>query len=148
MIFELGGKSTVITEPPPIKQFAPMRMAWMTAAPVPMWTPSQTITPPDKVTPGAAGQFRANLAIIRSEQGDFVEARSLLDGARQQVPNAARLTKGTIHCTSAQVELLAGDTAAAIVSLSHAEAIAEEMQAKPDSELGMAIAEARALIGD
>jgi len=102
----------------------------------------------DKVTPGAAGQFRANLAIIRSEQGDFVEARSLLDGARQQVPNAARLTKGTIHCTSAQVELLAGDTAAAIVSLSHAEAIAEEMQAKPDSELGMAIAEARALIGD
>jgi predicted ATPase/DNA-binding winged helix-turn-helix (wHTH) protein len=100
----------------------------------------------DKVMPGAAGQFRANLAIIRSEQGDFVEARSLLEGARLQAPSAAQAMKGTIHCASAQVEFLAGDMAAAIASVSNAESIFEQLQAKPDSELGKAISKARAVI--
>jgi predicted ATPase/DNA-binding winged helix-turn-helix (wHTH) protein/Tfp pilus assembly protein PilF len=106
----------------------------------------QAISICDTVAPSAAGQFRANLAIVRSEQGDFDEARTLLNGARQQAASASRITKGTIHCASAQVEYLAGDTTAAAASLSHAESIAEDVQVKPDSELGRAIAEARALL--
>jgi flagellin-specific chaperone FliS len=54
--------------------------------------------------------------------------------------------KGTIHCASAQVEFLAGDMAAAIASVSNAESIFEQLQAKPDSELGKAISKARAVI--
>ena len=107
----------------------------------------QAISICDKVIPTVAGYYRSLLALIHSDRGKFSKARDLLDTAEAQLTRKTRSAEfGKVYCIRARVEFAAGERVAAAAYLSEAEAIAAEVRAKPGSELGKAINEARALI--
>jgi predicted ATPase len=101
----------------------------------------------DETWPSAAGAFRGSLALILAQQGDFGEARSLVEQGEPQVRDVYKLEFGKLLCKKSQVESLAGDSTAAASALAEAEAIATEVMADPGSELGVALAEARVAQG-
>jgi len=94
-----------------------------------------------------AGAFRGSLALIRAQQGDFDEARSLLAEGEAQLRNVHKPELGKLLCKKARVEHLAGDLDAAAAALKVAEALSVELSLSSDSELGQALAEARAEAG-
>jgi len=100
----------------------------------------------DETVPAAAGAYRGSLALIRAQQGAFDEARTLISQGEPQVRGVYRMELGKLLCKKAKIEHLAGDPAAAALALAEAQVIAEELGADPESELGAALTEARALL--
>ncbi len=94
-----------------------------------------------------AGAFRGSLALIRARQGAFDEARSLLVQGEAQLRSVHKPELGKLLCKKARVEHLAGDLDAAAAALNAAEALAVELSLSADSELGQALAVARAEAG-
>ncbi len=97
----------------------------------------------DSTYPIAAGAFRGSLALVRAHQGDFVEARALLDWGEEVLRDGYAFEFGKILCRRGTVETLAGDLEAAQAALAKAKAIAIEIKASEDSELGVEMAELR-----
>ena len=101
----------------------------------------------DEVMPSAAGAFRGSFALIHAQQGAFDEARSLLAQGEAQLRSVHKPELGKLLCKKARVEHLAGDLDAAAAALNAAEALAVELSLSADSELGQALAVARAEAG-
>jgi tetratricopeptide (TPR) repeat protein len=108
----------------------------------------QSITICDEVWPMAAGAFRGSLALIRGHQGAFDAARSLFEKGEVQLHDVYALELGKLLCKKARVEKLDGNIAAAAAALSDAEGIVTTLNMGPNSELGEAIAKARASLTD
>jgi predicted ATPase/class 3 adenylate cyclase/Tfp pilus assembly protein PilF len=102
----------------------------------------------DPIRPAAAGAFRGSLALLRVQQGAIDEARALLDRGDTQLRGVHKLELGRLLCKRARVEHLAGAPATAAAALAEAEAIAVEIETSDRSDLGKALAEARALLSE
>ena len=94
----------------------------------------------------AAGAFRGSLALIHAERGAFGSARQLLQKSRTLLRRDESIDYGKLMCKVAMVEHQAGDADAARAALSDAQDILERLDHHPDTELGRAIAEMRALL--
>ena len=88
----------------------------------------------------AAVAFRANLAVIRAQQGAIGLAKSLISSGESLVA-VYPLERGKLLCKKAQVHLLAGEQEQAETALKQAQHIAQKLNVKPDSELGTALQE-------
>jgi tetratricopeptide (TPR) repeat protein len=93
-----------------------------------------------EATPGATGQFRGSLARLIARQGKYDEARNLLDKAEPQV-EPFPITYASFLCMKGEVQYLLGEPDDAANSLAQAQAIADDLKAEPETELGRAIAE-------
>jgi predicted ATPase/serine/threonine protein kinase/Tfp pilus assembly protein PilF len=87
------------------------------------------ITIGDETMLVAAGAFRGSLALIRAQQGAFDEARTLLEKGESQIRGGHLLELGKFLRKKAEVEHLAGEPAAAAVTLAEAESIDVELNA-------------------
>jgi tetratricopeptide (TPR) repeat protein len=87
------------------------------------------------------GQFLNYLGALNAREGRFSEATTCLDAAERLLEEVAdRLSIGVLLCNRAEVSRLSGDSALALAILQQAEALARELCAEPDSELGRSIA--------
>jgi predicted ATPase/class 3 adenylate cyclase/Tfp pilus assembly protein PilF len=92
------------------------------------------------------GKFLSRLGRLHARQSNFAEARLCLDAGEamlRAVPD--RMSLGILLCSRAETEHLAGIPNAANVALAEADAIAAEVGAGVDSELGLALAVVRDL---
>ena len=103
----------------------------------------QAIEIGDEVRSPVAGVWRGTLAIIRAEAGDFAQARDLLERGDAQLRDVWPRELAKLLTERVRVEQLAGDLGAAAGALAEAEAIAEELEAAPGSDVGQALATAR-----
>lgn len=90
------------------------------------------------------GRFLSRLGLLHARQREFAEARRRLNAGEallRAVPD--QLSLGILLCSRAESEHLAGMPSAANVALAEAEAIAAEVDAGADSELGLALARVR-----
>ena len=96
--------------------------------------------------PRYEGQFLGYLGLLHARQGRHEDARHCLDSGEVLLRSVSdRLGLG-VHLTSlAEARQLAGDAAAARVSLAAATTIAAEVGAGPSSEIGLALTRVRAL---
>ena len=108
----------------------------------------RAITICDEVWPAVAGAFRGSLAVIRAERGELAGARALFSQGESQLRGVHSLELAKLLCKRAPVERRAGDRAAARRALAEAESIAAQLDARPESELGRAIAEVRVDLAD
>ena len=108
----------------------------------------QSIEICNTVRPKLGILFRTFLAVILSEQGDVTRARSLLDQAEQNTNGLSQIDRCVMFCNRTRVEIIAGDTDAAITALHEAESYADQLQVKPDSIIGNDIAEIQALLAE
>jgi predicted ATPase/Tfp pilus assembly protein PilF len=94
------------------------------------------------------GLLLNDLGLLRARQGKFDQTRVCLD-ASEVLFNAIsdRWDLCLLLCNRAEVEYLAGVASAARVALAAADAIAAELAAGPNSELGLALARIRVLLG-
>ena len=91
------------------------------------------------------GQFLTYLARVAAHQGRYDAARRALDDGERLLRAANdRFSLGILQCSRAETEHLAGATQAALGSLAAAQALAAEVGAGAQSELGQAIARLRA----
>ncbi len=93
------------------------------------------------------GRFLSRLGLLHARQSDFAEARHHLNAGEallRAVPD--RLSLGILLCSRAEAEHLAGMANDANVALAEADAIAAEVEAGADSELGLALARVRRLV--
>ena len=94
------------------------------------------------------GQFLSHLGLLHAHQAHFGEARHCLDSSEGLLRAASdRVNIGVLFCSRAETEHLAGVPNAARAALDAADVIAAEVGAKGDSELGLAIARVRNLLG-
>ena len=94
------------------------------------------------------GQFLGYLGLLDGREQRTDEARRLLErGHDLLVEVGDRASLGLLQCQRAQVAHWSGDHASAMQWLRSAELIALETHADPKSDLGSALAGARALIG-
>ena len=90
------------------------------------------------------GQFLSYLGLLHARQANFVAASQCLDSGEALLRSVGdRLSLGVQLCNRAETEHLAGVPDAASVALVEADAIAAEVGAGPDSELGLALARVR-----
>ncbi|HET7365869.1 MAG TPA: tetratricopeptide repeat protein [Burkholderiales bacterium] len=93
------------------------------------------------------GQFLSYRALVDAHQGNYDAARSALDAGEQLLRAANdKFSLGILQCGRAETEHLAGAKQAAADFLAAAAALAAEVGAGPQSELGQAIARQRAAI--
>jgi hypothetical protein len=87
------------------------------------------------------GQFRGYLAAALARQGLLDEARETIDrGQPLLAAGADRLSYALLLCDRAEIESLAGQTAAAEEAIALARTIAQELRCGPESELGRRLA--------
>ena len=93
------------------------------------------------------GQFLTYLGTLNARQGRFDEAWNCLSaGERLLTEVSDQLSLGVLLCSSAEAKHLAGDSNAATKQLRRATALAEEVGAGAESELGLALARVQALL--
>ena len=94
------------------------------------------------------GQFLSYLGLLDARQGNFDAARHSLDAGEALLHAVAdRMSLGILLCSRAETEHLAGSADAAKAKLAEAAAITAAVGAGPDSELGLALARVRNLLG-
>ena len=94
------------------------------------------------------GQFLSYLGLLHARQANFDEARRCLDSSETLLRAVSdRTSLGILLCSRAETEHLATCRQAAATALAAAEAIAADVGAGPDSELGLALARVRVLLG-
>jgi len=108
----------------------------------------QAITLAEEVMPFAAGAFRGSLGLLRAQQGCYDEARALIAAGEPCLRGVHKLELGKLLAKKSLVEQLAGGVDAARSALAEAESIATALGVPPESELGQAVAEARARLAD
>ncbi len=93
------------------------------------------------------GQYLGYLGLLHARQANFVDARHCLDlGEALLHAVSDRMSLGILLCSRVETEHLAGVPEAARTALGAAEALANEVMAGPDSELGLALARVRDLV--
>ena len=94
------------------------------------------------------GQFLSYLGLLHARQAGFDQARHCLDSSEVLLRAVSDQTSlGILLCNRAEAEHLAGVPDAAASALAEADAIAATAGAGPDSELGLALARVRNLLG-
>jgi len=94
------------------------------------------------------GQFLTYLGLLHARQANFVDARHCLDSGEALLRAVSdRMSLGILLCSRGETEHLAGVANAARAALGAADTIATEVRAGPDSELGLALARVRSLLG-
>ena len=94
------------------------------------------------------GQFLGYLGLLHAHQGKFIEARRCLDAGETLLRAVSdRISLGILCCGRAETEHLAGVAHVAREMLDAADTIATEVRAGPKSELGLALARLRNLLG-
>ena len=94
------------------------------------------------------GQFLGYLGLMHAHQANIDEARRCLDAGDVLLRALSdRLSLGILLCSRAETEHLAGIPHVATSALAEADLIADEVGAGPDSELGLALARVRNLLG-
>jgi predicted ATPase/serine/threonine protein kinase len=89
----------------------------------------------EDVWPSGAGVFGADLSVLEARAGRFDAARDQMGIAESRLRGVHSEELGKLLAKKAEVERLSGDVPAASAALSEAEAIAESLGVKPDSEL-------------
>ncbi len=93
------------------------------------------------------GQFLSYLGLLHAHRAKFDDARHCLDASEAILQAVSdRMSLGIVLCARAETEHLAGVPDAARAALRAADIIATEVQAGPDSELGLALARVRDLL--
>jgi predicted ATPase/class 3 adenylate cyclase/Tfp pilus assembly protein PilF len=93
------------------------------------------------------GQYLSYLGLLHARQANFVDARHCLDSGEALLRAVSdRMSLGILLCSRVETEHLAGVTNAATAALGAADAIATEVRAGADSELGLALARVRDLL--
>jgi tetratricopeptide (TPR) repeat protein len=86
------------------------------------------------------GQFLSYLGLVHAHQRRFDDARRCLETGETLLRAVSdRFSLGILQCSRAETEQLAGSSAAANAALDEAKALAVEVGAGPQSELGQAI---------
>jgi tetratricopeptide (TPR) repeat protein len=94
------------------------------------------------------GQFLSYLGLLHAHRAKFDDARHCLDAGEALLQAVSdRMSLGILLCGRAETEHLAGVPNAARAALRAADIIATEVRAGPDSELGLALARVRDLLG-
>lgn len=94
------------------------------------------------------GQFLSYLGLLHAHQKRFDDARRCLAAGEALLQAVSdRMSLGILLCGRAETEHLAGVPCAAKAALRAADTIATEVRAGPDSELGLALARVRDLLG-
>jgi tetratricopeptide (TPR) repeat protein len=94
------------------------------------------------------GQFLSYLGLLHARMTDFDRARECLDGSEALLDSVSdQMSLGILHCSRAEAEHLAGRSDAARSALATADVITAAVGAGPDSELGIALARVRGLLG-
>jgi predicted ATPase/class 3 adenylate cyclase len=94
------------------------------------------------------GQFLSYLGLLHARQSNFDEARRCLDSSETLLRAVSdRASLGIMLCSRAETEHLACRPKAASAALARAEAIGAEVGAGRDSELGLALARVRGIVG-
>ena len=95
------------------------------------------------------GQFLSYVGLLHAHRAKFDDARHCLDASEALLRAVSdRMSLGILLCGRAETEHLAGVPDAARAALQAAEIIATEVRAGPESELGLALARVRDLLGD
>jgi predicted ATPase/Flp pilus assembly protein TadD len=93
------------------------------------------------------GQFLSYVALLHARRANFDEARRCLDSSEALLRAVSdRMSLGILLCGRAESEHLAGAFDDAKAALTEADAIAAEVGAGPDSELGVALERVRKLL--
>ena len=93
------------------------------------------------------GQFLNYLGRLHARQGRFDDARMCLSAGEVLLLEVAdRFNLGVLLCSRAETEQLAGALDAAASALAQAVAVAQEIGAGPESELGQSLERVRALL--
>ena len=94
------------------------------------------------------GQYLSYAGLLHAHRANFDEARRCLDAGEALLQAVSdRMSLGLLLCARAEMEHLAGDADTATAACSAAEIIAGEVSAGPASELGLALARVRDLLG-
>ena len=94
------------------------------------------------------GQFLSYFGLLHAHRAKFDDARHCLDASEALLQVVSdRTSLGILFCGRAETEHLAGAPDAARTALRAADVIATEVRAGPDSELGLALARVRDLLG-
>ena len=94
------------------------------------------------------GQILSYLGLLHAHRGSFDDARQCLDAGEGLLRAVCdRMSLGILLCGRTETEHLAGLPGAARAALRAADSIATEVLADPDSELGLALARVRHLLG-
>jgi tetratricopeptide (TPR) repeat protein len=94
------------------------------------------------------GQFLSYLGLLHARQANFDEARHCLDSGEALLRAVSDpMSLGILLCSRAETEHLAACPHAARAALAAAEVITAEVEAGPDSELGLALTRVRRLLG-
>jgi hypothetical protein len=94
------------------------------------------------------GQFLSYVGLLHAHRAKFDDARHCLDAGEALLHAVSdRMSLGILLCCRAETEHLAGVPDAARATLRAAGIIAMEVRAGPDSELGLALARVRDLLG-
>jgi tetratricopeptide (TPR) repeat protein len=94
------------------------------------------------------GQFLSYLGLLHARQGAFDEARHCLDTGEALLHAVSdRMGLGILLCSRGETEHLAGRPHVAREAIAGAAAIATAIGVGADSELGLAVARVRGLIG-
>ena len=93
------------------------------------------------------GQFLSYLGLLHARQANFDEARRCLDSSETLLRSVSDQTSlGITLCSRAETEHLAACHRTAAMARAAAEAIATEVGAGPDSELGLALTRVKGLL--
>jgi tetratricopeptide (TPR) repeat protein len=101
----------------------------------------------EQTAPAAAGAFRGSLAWLLAQQDQIVEAQSLLETGEAQVESYPE-EHAKFLAKKGQVCHLAGDADGARASLEQAQALAAELTVGDESDVGQAIRELEAVLGE
>jgi predicted ATPase/class 3 adenylate cyclase/Tfp pilus assembly protein PilF len=94
------------------------------------------------------GQFLSYVGLLHAHRAKFDDARHCLDASEALLQAVSdRMSLGILLCGRAETEHLAEVPDAARTALRAADIIATEVRAGPDSELGLALARVRDLLG-
>ena len=94
------------------------------------------------------GQFLSYLGLLHAHQRDFDGARQCLDASEALLLAVSdQMSLGILLCSRAETEHLAGNPDAASAALAKAGTIAGAVGAGPGSELGLAVARVKELLG-
>jgi predicted ATPase/class 3 adenylate cyclase len=93
------------------------------------------------------GLFLAYLGQLLARQGQLGQARECLDtGQRLLEQVSERYSLGLLLCRRAELEVLSGDRPAAAAALAAARALRAALEAGPESELGLSLGRAAAML--
>ncbi len=97
---------------------------------------------------GSEGQFLGYLGLLHARQSRHALGRECLDAGQALLSAVSeQIGLAVLLCSRAEAEHLAGDSAAALLTLMAADAIGAEVGAGPESEIGLSLARVRALVG-